>query len=254
MKKLLPAVLLLAHSLFGGEISIAVAANVSYAIEELKVEFAKEHPDTKVRVTLSSSGKLTAQIKNGAPYGIFMSADMKFPEALYAEGIATTKPVGYAEGALAYLTTQKLDLSKGISLVNSKEVSKIAIANPKTAPYGKAALDAIKNAGVLESVQKKFVYAESISQTVAYAITAADIGFIAKASLFSPTMSMYKEGVHYRDVDPKLYTPIEQGMVMLKHAQNAQEYRDFYDFILSTKAKEIFVKYGYIVSGGRADE
>ena len=247
MKKVLLGALFVAHSLFGGEISIAVAANVSYAIDELRTEFAKEHPGTKVRVTLSSSGKLTAQIKNGAPYGIFMSANMKFPEALYSDKIATTQPVVYAQGALAYLSTQNLDLSKGIALVASKEVSKIAIANPKTAPYGKAALDAITNAGLLEAAQKKFVYAESISQTVTYAITAADIGFIAKSSLYSLPMKKYKEGIHFADVDPKLYTPIKQGIVMLKYAKNSQEYRDFYEFILSEKAKKIFQKYGYII-------
>ena len=247
MKKLLLATLFTLSSLFGGEISIAVAANVSYAMDELKREFAKTRPDAKVRVTLSSSGKLTAQLKNGAPYGIFMSANMKFPEALYSDGIATTKPVVYAQGALAMLTTRKLDLSKGIALVGSKDVTKIAIANPQTAPYGKAALDAITNAGLLDAAQKKFVYAESISQTVTYAITAADIGFIAKSSLYASKMNMYKEGVNYVDVDTKLYAPIKQGVVMLKYAKNAQEYRDFYEFILSEKAKEIFLKHGYLL-------
>ncbi len=93
-------------------ITIAVAANVSYAIEELKTEFHQLHPDIKVRVILGSSGKLTAQIKNGAPYGLFMSANMKYPQALYKEKMAITKPVVYTQGALAYLSIKKRDFCK----------------------------------------------------------------------------------------------------------------------------------------------
>ncbi|MBU0632420.1 molybdate ABC transporter substrate-binding protein [bacterium] len=247
MKKTVLSLIISISSLFAGEINLAVAANVSYAMDALKAEFAKTHPDTKVQVTLGSSGKLTAQIKNGAPYGLFMSANMKYPTALYEDEIATTKPIVYAQGALAYLSAKKQDFSQGIKLVESKDIQKIAIANPKTAPYGKAALEAMKNGGVLDNVQDKFVYAESISQTVTYAVSAADIGFIAKSSLYSPKMSMYKEDINYKDVDPALYTPIKQGIVLLKYADNNKEYKDFYDFILSAKAKEIFKRYGYIV-------
>ena len=246
MKKTLLA-LLLAASAFAGEINIAVAANVSYAMDELKAAFAKTHPDTKVLVTLGSSGKLTAQIENGAPYGIFMAANMKFPEALYKDGIAVTKPVIYAQGALAYLSAKPLDYGKGIALLTEKSIGKIAVANPKTAPYGTAAVEAMKNAGVYGAVKSKLVYAESISQAVTYAVTAADIGFIAKSSLYDPKMAQYKENINWASVDPKLYTPIEQGIVLLKNGEKNAEYRAFYDFILGDEAKAIFKMYGYIV-------
>jgi molybdate transport system substrate-binding protein len=247
MKKVLLSLLFAAATLAAGEINIAVAANVSYAIDELKAEFAKVSPDTKVQVTLGSSGKLTAQIKNGAPYGLFMAANMKYPEALHADKIAVTKPVVYAQGALAYLSAKKTDFSKGIKLAADARIKKIAVANPKTAPYGKAAVEAMKNGSVYEAAEKKFVYAESISQTVAYAVTAADVGFIAKSSLYSDKMAQYKEGVNWAPVDPKLYTPIKQGIVILKNGADNAEYRAFYDFILSDKAKTIFKDYGYIV-------
>ena len=235
-------------SLTAGEITIAVAANVSYAIDELKEEFTKSHPDTKVRVILGGSGKLTAQIKNGAPYGLFMSADMKYPQALYDERKAITKPRVYAQGALAYLSVKKQDFSKGINLLRDEKINKIAVANPKTAPYGKAAEEAMKNAGVYDDVKEKFVYAESISQTVSYVVIAADIGIIAKSSLYSSKMTQYRENVNWVSVDTALYTPIEQGIVLLKHGEGNDEYSDFYDFILSEKAKVILKKYGYIVS------
>ena len=237
--------LVLTSSLYAGSINIAVAANVSYAIDELKKEFNKLHPDTKVMVTLGSSGKLTAQIKNGAPYQLFMAANMKYPEALYKDKIAITKPVIYAQGGLAMLSSKKLNFSKAIDVITTKEVKKIAVANPNTAPYGKAAIEAIKNAKLYKDVEKKFVFAESISQTVSYAVTAADIGFIAKSSLYSPKMSMYKEGVNWLDVDPKLYTPINQGIVILN--KNDSEVKAFYDFMLGKKAKKILNDFGYLV-------
>lgn len=247
MRNFLLSLLFTAVTLSAGEINIAVAANVSYAIDELKAEFAKTHPDTKIQVTLGSSGKLTAQIKNGAPYGLFMAANMAFPDALYADKIAVTEPVVYAQGALAYLSVNKQDFTQGIALLKSEKIGKIAIANPKTAPYGKAAIEAMKAAGIYESVKDKFVFAESISQTVAYAVTAADIGIIAKSSLYSDKMAAYKEGVNWAPVDPKLYTPIKQGIVLLSNSENNSEYRAFYDFILSDKAKAILTQYGYIV-------
>ncbi|HEO99012.1 MAG: molybdate ABC transporter substrate-binding protein [Campylobacterales bacterium] len=233
--------------LSAGEIKVALAANVGYAIEDLKEAFHLLYPDTKVQVTLGSSGKLTAQIMNGAPYQLFISADMTYPEALYKEGIAVTRPLVYAQGSLAYLSSREQDFTKGITLTKDAAIQKIAVANPQTAPYGKAALEAMKNGGVLEEVEKKFVYAESISQTVSYAVTAADIGFIAKSSLYSPKMAHFKEGVNWKEVDPKLYTPIDQGMVVLKNGEKNSEVAAFYAFMFSAKAKKILQNYGYLV-------
>jgi len=245
VKKVLIIIAFLASTLSASSINIAIAANVSYAIDELKKEFSKTNPNINVRVTLGSSGKLTAQIKNGAPYELFMSANMKYPDALYADALATTKPIIYAQGSLAYLSAKKRDFSKGILMLKDKSISKIAMANPKTAPYGKAAVQAMKNAKVYEDVKKKLVYAESISQTVAYAVTATDLGFVAKSSLYSPKMTRFKKGINWSDVDAKLYTPINQGIVMLKASNNNKDVKAFYDFILSKKAKEIFQNYGY---------
>jgi len=245
--KLLIAALLFSTYSMAGTIKIAVAANVSYAMDDLKKEFSKLYPDTKVKVTLGSSGKLTAQIKNGAPYQLFMSANMKYPNALYKDKAAVTKPIIYAQGAIAFLSNKSQDFSKGITLLKDKKISKIAIANPKTAPYGKAAVEAMRNAGVYSDVKEKLVYAESISQTVSYAVTATDIGIIAKSSLYSAKMAEFKKGINWDEVDPELYTPINQGVVILKEGKNHTETEAFYNFILSKKAKKIFEDFGYIV-------
>lgn len=246
-KKIFLGLVLFTSSIFAGEINVAVAANVSYAMDKLIVEFNKTNPNTKVQVTLGSSGKLTAQIKNGAPYNVFMSANMSFPESLYKDQIAITKPIVYAQGALAMLSVKELDFSKGIDIIKDSSIEKIAIANPKTAPYGTAALEAIKNAGLEEDTKNKFVYAESISSTVAYTTTAANIGFIAKSSLYDDKLAQYKENKNWVSVDLKLYKPIEQGIVIINNAKDNNEVKAFYDFILSNKAKEIFTDYGYIV-------
>ncbi|MEA2049061.1 MAG: molybdate ABC transporter substrate-binding protein [Campylobacterota bacterium] len=238
---------LLLFSTYGvaGSIKVTVASNVSYAMDALKKEFTGLHPDIRVQITLGSSGKLTAQIKNGAPYELFMSANMMYPEALYKEGFATTKPLVYAQGSLAYLSYKKQDFSTGMALLKSDTITKIALANPKTAPYGKAAKEAMVGAGIYESVKRKYIYAESISQTVTYTITAADIGFIAKSSLYSPKMAHFKEGIHWADVNSSLYTPINQGLVILKAGEKRAEVKAFYDYLLSKKAQRVFRDFGY---------
>lgn len=244
MKKIVWVFFILATVLNAKSINIAVAANVSYAMDELLDEFHKDYPDIKVRLTLGSSGKLTAQITHGAPYELFMSANMKYPQALFKDEIATTKPVVYAKGSLAMFSSSNRDFKDGIKIVLSKDIEKIAIANPKTAPYGKATIEALKSADLFKSVKAKFVYAESISQTVAYSVNATDLGFIAKSSLYSPKMQLFKEGKNWIEVNPSLYTPIKQGIVLLKGS--TKEAKEFYEFILSNKAKKILKRYGYI--------
>jgi len=248
MNKIILLALFIFSSLNAGTISIAVASNVSYAIEDLKREFNLLHPNTKVKVTLGSSGKLTAQIKHGAPYQLFMSANMLYPQALYEDNLTTTKPLIYAKGTLAYLSTKKMDFSNGIDILNSKEISNIAMANPKTAPYGKATLQAMKSANIYENIKKKLVYGESISQTLSYTIKATDIGIVAKSLLYSKRMKGYKKGINWMDVDTKLFSPISQGIVILKDGSENSEVEEFYKFIFSKKAKEIFKRFGYIVN------
>ncbi len=227
-------------------IKVAVAANVSYAMPELIKTFHKIYPGIKVQVLLGSSGKLTTQIREGAPFEVFLSANMKYPKYLYKEKMTITKPVVYAKGSLALLSSRKKDFSKGIMLLREKYINKIAIANPKTAPYGKAAVEALKKASLYKKVKSKLVYAQSVSQAVAYSIVAADIGFVAKSSLYSKKMLKYKKGVNWIEVNQKLYTPIKQGIVLLKNS--SKQAKEFYDFILSKNAKKIFKDFGYKVS------
>ena len=233
--------------MFASDITIAVAANVSYAIKPLVKAFHQTHPKSHVNVILGSSGKLFAQISHGAPYMLLMSADMKYPKKLYAHGMTTTQPMVYAQGALAILSQKKRDYCAEIFVLKDADIKKIAVANPKTAPYGVATMEALKNARMYKTLKKKFVYAESVSQTLLYATSVADIGIVAKSSLFAPQMDKYHEAVHWSEIDKSLYNPIDQGIVILTQGKGNGEVKAFYDFMFSKKAKEILNAYGYEV-------
>ena len=227
-------------------IKIATSANVSYAISELKETFLKQNQNNRVDIILGSSGKLTAQILHLAPYDIFLSADMKYPFRLQKENLTATEPKIYAKGSLIIFTIKdNIDLSKGIAVV--KDAKKIAVANHKTAPYGKASVEALKNAELFKIAKPKFINGESIAQSVQYSLIATDIGFIAKSAIFSNKMKKYnKIGKNWVDVNRSLYRPIEQGVVILKRAKNSNLAKKFYEFLFSKEAKAIFQKYGYI--------
>ena len=247
MKRTLLFFILLSSSLFSQKITIAVAANVSYAINELKKEFNLIHPDTTVQIILGGTGKLFAQIQHKAPYDILMAANMSYPEKLYQNGEAITRPLVYAQGSLAYLSNKKRDFSKGMELILNNDIKKIAIANPKLAPYGLASVEALKNSKLYEKIKYKFVYGDSISQTVTYTIKATDLGFIAKSALYSPQMLRFKKGIHWNEVNSQLYTPIDQGVVILKHGEKKSEVSAFYAFLFSKRAEKIFKKFGYSI-------
>jgi molybdate transport system substrate-binding protein len=226
-------------------LNIAVAANVSYAIKSLEKEFKVSHPNIKCNIILGSSGKLTAQITHGAPYHIFMSANMLYPETLYKQHLAITKPKVYAKGKLALISYKKRD-DLSLALLNSDTIHKIAIANPKTAPYGVAAKELLLHLGIYKKLKPKFIYGESVSQTLSFAITAADVGIVAASALHSKKMQDYKEYQNWITLDTKNYQAISQGIVILKYAKNNPAAKAFYDFILSKKAEAIFTQYGYL--------
>ncbi len=247
MKKYIVLVLWSCITLGATDITVAVAANVGYAIEPLIKAFHETHPNTKVNIILGSSGKLSAQIKYGAPFDIFMSANMEYPDMLYHENLTVSKPIVYARGALVVLSKKKRDYNGSIQVLEDSDIHKIAIANPKTAPYGAAAKEALVNAKLYEKLRHKLVYGESVSQTVTYITTVVDIGIIAKSSLFSPHMHHFHEAIHWVELEENLYTPIDQGMVMLKSGEGNNEVKAFYDFMLGAKAKEILKSFGYKV-------
>jgi molybdate transport system substrate-binding protein len=225
-------------------ITVAVAANVKYAFDDISAAFTKETGITVTSV-VSSSGKLTAQIKHGAPYDVFLSADMSYPATLYKEGLAVVAPKVYANGALVLWTNKEVDLSKGLAVLSDTAVTKVAIANPKLAPYGRETIKALDYYQLNASVTPKLVYGESISQVNQYIDTkSVDVGFTAKSVVMSPEL---KGKGTWIDVPTESYEPIAQGMVILKYGvqNHGEASRKFYGFILSNQSRDILSQYGY---------
>ncbi len=240
---LLLAFLLVTLATFAQQLRVAVAANAQFVSQKLKEEFRKE-TGINVDLTVSSSGKLTAQIEQGAPFDVFMSADMKYPQELFDKELTTNKPTVYAYGSLVMWSLQKRDLSKGLSTVLNSDVNKVAVANPKLAPYGEATIAALTKQNLLEKAEPKIVYGESISQVNQYLLTgAADIAFTAKSVVLDTAMSGKGNWV---EVSKSLYNPIAQGVVIIKNSANAEAGKKLYRFLFSKKAKAIFIKYGYL--------
>lgn len=237
-------VLLSAITLFSQPLHIAVAANAQFVAVKLKEAFKKE-AGIDAELTVSSSGKLTAQIEQGAPFNIFLSADMKYPEELYSKGFATAKPQVYAYGALVLWTLKNLNLDKALAVLLHNDVQKIAIANPKLAPYGEATIQALTRQRLLPQLQSKLVYGESIAQVNQYLLSgAADAAFTAKSVVLDTAVSGKGKWI---EVTQDWYNPIAQGVVVIKQTNAAQmrAANQFYQFLFSRKAKDIFKKYGY---------
>ncbi len=229
------------------KITVAAAANMQYTMEALKTEFNKTDK-TEIDVVLGASGKLTQQIMQSAPFDIFISADTAFPKKLADSNFAAEQPKVYAQGLLV-LWSAKDDVqpTADLKLLLNDNIQHIAIANPKTAPYGTAAEFILKKYKLYDKVASKLVTGESITQTSQFIATkAADIGFTAKSIVISDEMKGKGKWVELNRND---YPPIKQAAVLLKYGRqnNAAEAKRFYDFLFSAKAKSIYKKFGYIV-------
>ncbi|MDX1830373.1 MAG: molybdate ABC transporter substrate-binding protein [Lutibacter sp.] len=223
-------------------VTIATAANMQFAMDELVAKFYEE-TGIKCQTIISSSGKLTAQIKEGAPYDIFVSANMKYPNNLFQSGFTTSPPKIYAFGKLV-LWTIKDTLQPSLTLLNKKYIEHIATANPKTAPYGIASIETLKNAHLYNEIESKLVYGQSIAQTNQFITSkVADIGFTSKSVVLSPKM---KGNGKWIEIDSTLYSPIKQGVVIIKNKKyKLKRATKFYNFLFSSKAKEILNNFGY---------
>jgi molybdate transport system substrate-binding protein len=237
------AFLFIVSSSFGQNLKVAAAANLQGIIKVLGADFTQK-TGIGIDPIIGPSGNLVAQVRNGAPFDVFLSADMSFPQTLYTENLTLGKPIVYAKGSLIICSTQNLGFDNWERMLLTPSVKKIAIANPKIAPYGLAAMEALGKKGIFSEIQSKIVYGESISQVNTYITTGAvDAGFT--------TQSLIKDAagkvmLYYKVIDPKTYSPIEQGMVILKHAQGNPAAERFYRYILSEDAKKIFREYGYV--------
>jgi molybdate transport system substrate-binding protein len=227
-------------------LTVAVASNVTYAFNGLADEFNKE-TGIEVKGAFGSSGKLTGQIKSGAPFDVFLSADMGFPESLFQDGLTDAAPRVYANGVLVLWTMNPLDLGKGIQVLNDPAVKKVAVANPDLAPYGREALQALDHYKMSAAVKPKLVYGENISQVNQYIDSkTVDIGFTAKSVVLAPEIAGKGKWI---ELPPDSYQPIKQGVVILRFGvlTNAAASHRFLDFLSSAAAQNILKSYGYLL-------
>jgi len=227
-------------------VSVAVAANVQFVFDDLKAAF-KQESGHDLQASVNSSGKLTTQIMNGAPFHVFLSADTEFPEKLVKEGFAANTPRVYVYGALVLWSTKLNKVSDWQAALQQASVSKIAVANPKTAPYGRETMRVLAAAGLDKKLENRLVFAESIAQTNQYIHSGvADIGFTAKSVVSAPEMKGQGKWV---EIPHHLYQPIAQSAVILKAGkeQQAQAAQQFFDFLYSAKGRAIFEKSGYLL-------
>jgi molybdate transport system substrate-binding protein len=240
--------LLCSQSSIAQPVMVAVAANMKDAFAEITSAYQTQNKsDSKVdfRVVYGSSGNFTAQIMNGAPFKLFISADEHFPLELYKRGKTVDEGSVYAIGKLALIKKKSLSSSP----IQSKEelvkaiakANKIAIAKPDLAPYGNAAVEYLKSEGLWDVAKAKLIFGDNVGVATMYVVSgAADIGFTAFSLASSPELS--KE-ITYTLLDIKQYEPIKQRMVLIKGAPPAA--KDLYLFMQGQQAKTILQKFGY---------
>ena len=199
------------------EIRVAVAANFYSTVKSLKTQF-EEQSEHKLVLISGSTGKLYAQIINGAPYDVYLAADAQRPEQLWQNGIGQ-KPFVYAIGRLALWSPNARD---PWNKLKTSEFRQIAIANPRLAPYGEAAADTLRKLGLWQATQEHLIFGENVAQTYQFVdIGKVDMGFVALSQV------LHQNQDHYVQVDPKLHTAIEQHGLPLTSGQATREFVDF---------------------------
>jgi molybdate transport system substrate-binding protein len=224
---------------------VAAAADLQFVMPDLAAQFEKK-TGTKVNITYGSSGNFYSQLQNGAPFDLFFSADIDYPRKLEAAGLAEPGTLyEYAVGRIAIWmpADTRVDVARqGWNALLDSAVQKIAIANPEHAPYGRAAVAALKKAGIFEQVKAKFVYGENISQAAQFVQSGnAQAGIVAMSLAVSPGM---KDGKRW-EIPSEMHPPIDQAAIVLKSAANKQRARVFLEFVKSESGRATFSNYGF---------
>ena len=235
----------------GEMITIAAASDLKFALDQVLLGFVRQNPDVDVQTTYASSGTLAAQIAQGAPFDLFLSADESYPRRLIEQGAASADSLAvYAVGHLVVWTRtdSPLDVATlGERALTAPSVKKIAIANPAHAPYGRAAEAALKSLGLHDKVQDKLVLGENIAQAAQFVESGnAEVGIISLSLALAPPM---KEQGRYWRVPPVAYPPIRQALVLPTKSKSPAAARRFREFLLSPEAAAIFARFGFSPPG-----
>ena len=249
-KRNLIAVLVVAitvHFSAAQELTIAAAADLQFAMQDIAGRFEKETA-TKVKVVYGSSGNFFQQIQNGAPFDMFFSANLDYAKKLEDAQLAV--PGSYHEYARGKIVVwvpndSKLDLTSGLTVLLDPAITHIAVANPQHAPYGQAAVAAIQKEGVYDKVKNKLVLGENISQAASLVMSgSAQVGIVALSLALSPNM---KDKGRYAEIPPSEYPPIDQACVIARSSKNKETARQFLAFIKTATVSDTLKRYGFEV-------
>lgn len=239
--------LLLSLSAHAEKITIAAAADLKFAMDEIVTTFKKTNPSEEVDVVYGSSGNFNAQIQQGAPYDLFFSADIGFARELAKNGLAASDVKPYAVGRIVLWSASQDATRMTLDSLTDPKITRIAIANPKHAPYGKRAEEALRASGLWEKVEPKLVYGENIAQTAQFVQTGnAQVGIVALSLAVNPELAN-KGG--YWLIPDKLHAPLEQGFVITKRAAGNGLAKKFADYMGSKPARAVMTKYGFALPG-----
>jgi molybdate transport system substrate-binding protein len=234
------------------EITVAAASDLTFVFPEVSAKFETETGNS-VKFSFGSSGNFLSQIQNGAPFDMFFSADIGYPKKLEAAGLVEPGTLyEYAVGKLVLWvpSASTLDLKRGLAVLTDPSVHKIAIANPEHAPYGRAAVAAMKHEGVYDQVSGKLVMGENISQTAQFVQSGnADLGLLALSLAVAPNL---KEKGRYELVPTSDYPPIEQAAVIIKSSKKKETAQQFLTFIKTPAIVSLMRDYGFTVPDNAA--
>ncbi len=227
-------------------LTIAAAADLKFALDDLVKQFEEKYPPTKVNVTYGSSGNFFAQFQNGAPFDLFFSADIGYPRKLAEKGLGADDVFLYAIGCIVVWAPKDSPVAVdklGIKALLEPSIRKIAVANPEHAPYGRAAVAALKALNVYDQVASRLVYGENIAQTAQFVQSgAADVGILALSLAVAPQM---RDAGRFWQVPLDAYPRMEQGGIILKSTKNLETARAFRDFVLGDHGREVLKHYGF---------
>jgi molybdate transport system substrate-binding protein len=229
------------------QITVAVAAGFKFAMDEIVTQFKKDNPGDEVGVVYGSSGKVHAQIKQAAPYDLFFSADIAFASDLVKSGLAASGVKTYAIGRIVLWSATEDATKMTLANLTDPKITHIAIANPKHAPYGQRAEEALRASRLWDKVKSKLVYGENITQTAQFVQTGnAQVGIIALSLAVNPELAS-KGG--YWLIPDKLHQPLEQGFIITKRAAGSALAKRFARYMDSKSARAIMTKYGFVLPG-----
>ncbi|HEV2425546.1 MAG TPA: molybdate ABC transporter substrate-binding protein [Terriglobia bacterium] len=236
----------------GRQITVAAAADLTFVFKDVAARFEKQ-TGIDVRLSFGSSGNFFAQIQNGAPYDIFFSADARYPRQLESVGLIEPGTFyRYARGRIVLWAPKGsgIDVARGLGVLAEPAVRKIAIANPEHAPYGRAAVAALRHEGLYDQVRDKLVLGENISQAAQFVLSSgAGVGIVALSLALSPTM---KHQGKFFEIPESSYPAIDQAAVILKSSRNKDAARRFLDFLRRPEIAGLMRSYGFALPASRA--